>query len=97
MRVDFRQKADVLKAELESLYQALQQEAGAETVQEALVRLQKTADAFEAWAEDPGPEWASLSRDQKWGYLTLLSWLGLASHAVKQLRLALALEEERCH
>jgi hypothetical protein len=83
---DFCRKADFLKEEIEELYRLLRR-GGKRTAKEAaVVRLQTALGTVEAWAEDPGPAWERLPLAQRWGYLRLVSHVGMAMHELKKLK-----------
>ena len=54
------------------------------TRQAAAEQLQAIVDKLEAFADDPGEQWRTLSDIQRWGYLRLLSHLGTATHELQQ-------------
>jgi hypothetical protein len=84
--VNYIQQAELLKAELGAFSQSIQHTQNEVVHTQAAARLQRAVDTAEVWAEDPGLLWDHLSEAQRWGYLKLVSYLGLATHELKMLR-----------
>jgi hypothetical protein len=70
--VDFLQKTEFLKIELQKFYQQLRQGGNRTAKEAALSRLRTSVGKVETFAEDPGYEWEHLSLAQRWGYLQLV-------------------------
>ena len=84
--VDFLQKADFLKGELREFYQRFRHGGNPAAKEAALVRLRTALGKVEAFAEDPGYEWDSLSFSQRWGYLQLEFHVEQATRELKKQR-----------
>lgn len=84
--IDYIRQAELLKVELGAFSQSIRHTQDEAVHQQAAARLQQAVDTAEVWAEDPGPLWDRLSKAQRWGYLRLVSYLGIATHELKTLR-----------
>jgi hypothetical protein len=82
--LDFLQKADFLKIELQEFYQQLRQGGNRAAKEAALSRLRTAVGEVEAFAEDPGYVWEHLSLAQRWGYLQLVFHVERASCELRQ-------------
>lgn len=85
MSIDFVQKAQFLKAELDVFSHTFAHQTDEAIKAQAHRRLRKALNQVEALAEDPGGLWRYLSEEQRWGWLRLVSYVGIALHELKQL------------
>lgn len=85
MAIDFLQTADFLQAELQAFYTVLRRGGEGLALQTAVERLRSAVDHVEPLTEDPGEGWKELPMGQRWGYLRLLSHLGMASYELKRV------------
>lgn len=83
MDTDFLKTADFLQEELQAFYQVLRRGGEGKELHAAIARLHTVIDQVEPLANDPGEAWTTLSQEQRWGYLRLLSHLGTATHELK--------------
>jgi hypothetical protein len=84
MTIDFVQKARFLKAELDAFHRTLEHHKDEEAREQACHRLRKALNHVEALAEDPGGLWQYLPEEQRWGWLRLVSYVGVAMHELKR-------------
>ena len=86
MALDFVQAQGRLQGDLQAFFRQVRRSKGAEVkVQVAMARVRRAIDQLEPLAADPGDRWPNLALEQRWGYLRLLSYLGTASHALKEV------------
>lgn len=83
MNIDFLKTADFLQEELQAFYQVLRRGGEGKELHAAVARLHAVIDQVEPLANDPGEAWRTLSLEQRWGYMRLLSHLGIATHELK--------------
>jgi hypothetical protein len=89
MRSEFIQASDFLQRELQEFFRALRRNKGNKALMQAAgERLRTVVYCMEAFGDDPGEEWESLSIEQRWGYLRLASLLGTAVYELKRLGVA---------
>ena len=85
MDTDYVRSAEFLYETLQVFRELLRQEKQNESVLEtARGRLQTVVTQMEPLGKDPGEAWQSLLMAQRWGYLRLVSYLGTATHLLRE-------------
>ena len=85
MDADYVRSAKLLYEALEDFCELLEREKQNEsTLETARRRLQTVVTQMEPLGKDPGEAWQSLLIAQRWGYLRLVSYLGTATHLLRE-------------
>lgn len=83
MAVDFLKTADFLQEELQTFYRTLRCGEEGRELQTAIERLRAAVNQVEPLVNDLGEQWRTLTVEQRWGYLRVVSHMGTASHELK--------------
>jgi hypothetical protein len=85
MAIDYSQLANVVQAELRQFLCTVQQTDDESVHQTATERLWSMITGVEDFACAPsGAQWHALCEAQRWGYLRLESYVGMALHELHQ-------------
>ncbi len=86
MAAEFVRTSAFLQQEMQAFFRALRHGKGDEDrIRAAGERLSAAVVMAEPLGEDPGDGWEHLSREERWGYLQLVSLLGTAVHELRRL------------